>query len=61
MLRQVRGLGTLVHADKYSFNFIAKVTLPQEAARLVQINQIASVATRKGVGVASAAVLSEVE
>jgi hypothetical protein len=49
MLRQVRGLGTLVHADKYSSNFIVKVTLPQEAARLVQINQVASVATRKGV------------
>lgn len=49
MLRQVRGLGTLVHADKYSSNFIVRVSLPQEAAKLVQINQVASVATRKGI------------
>jgi len=48
MLRQVRGLGTLVRADNSS-NFIARVTLPQELVKLVEPNQNASVDMRKGI------------
>jgi beta-lactamase regulating signal transducer with metallopeptidase domain len=48
MLRQVRGLGTLVRADNSS-DFIARVTLPADLAKLVQPNQEASVDTRKGI------------
>jgi multidrug efflux pump subunit AcrA (membrane-fusion protein) len=48
LIRQVRGLGTLLHADN-SPDFIARVTLPEEMVKLVQPNQNASVDTRKGI------------
>jgi len=47
MLRQVRGLGTLVRAND-SANLIAKVTLPEFMAKDVRTNQNASLATEKG-------------
>jgi beta-lactamase regulating signal transducer with metallopeptidase domain len=47
MVRQVRGLGTLVSA-KDSANLIAKITLPESVTREVHVNQSAAIATEKG-------------
>jgi beta-lactamase regulating signal transducer with metallopeptidase domain len=47
MLRQVRGLGTLVHGED-SQNLVARVTLPASMAVDVRPNQNATVDTRKG-------------
>jgi beta-lactamase regulating signal transducer with metallopeptidase domain len=47
MVRQVRGLGTLVPA-KDSTNLIAKVMLPESMTRDVHANQSAVIATQKG-------------
>jgi hypothetical protein len=47
MVRQVRGLGTLVPAED-SGNLIARISLPEMMTKEVQPNQNASVGTRKG-------------
>jgi beta-lactamase regulating signal transducer with metallopeptidase domain len=47
MVRQVRGLGTLVHADG-SANLVARVMLPESMTADVQLNQHAVVDTRNG-------------
>jgi beta-lactamase regulating signal transducer with metallopeptidase domain len=47
MIRQVRGLGTLVRA-KDSTNLIAKVLLPESMTKEVHANQNATISTEKG-------------
>lgn len=46
MVRQVRALGTLVHAD--SGSLIGRITLPEIMVKEVQPNQNAALATKKG-------------
>jgi multidrug efflux pump subunit AcrA (membrane-fusion protein) len=47
MVRQVRGLGTLVRGQD-SANSIARITLPEVMAQEVRVDQRATVETRKG-------------
>lgn len=48
MLRQYRGLGTLIQAEN-SVDFIARAKFPKEMVKEIQPNQAASVDTRNGI------------